>query len=528
MSENTNLLPWKRRLNLVVVGKSGVGKSSFLNYAAGREVFPTGTGQPVTQEYFKKVEVKSPFPGISFALFDTKGIENDNTEEWHRAIFDEITRRDRSDNIYDWFHTIIYCIAAGDKRIEPFDIDAIRKLMRIGSVIVLFTKKDQVDEAQLRRLTDMVTIELGPRVQTYAVCNGAVTRRGVSKPSGLENVLRGSFLGLWTKAAKVLPQRAVFTSTLLTERFSVPADISNLLSVMAIGGIENRMFPDIYSMLRAQGIGDFLKNRKICHRRKVPAEYFEKIARLGNMKIEADDEFVDVSVNLSADRVFYTPRTLALNELRMHYYRKAVQAWSARWATAVDDFYSAIESGDTARRFRNYIDKSVTEILDFYNTLTQSDKRRLSQHRTDELLDALPEAVGAVTYRTELVSNARRLTERIGMVDRKWIVTDYRRRTIVWLYMTLAALAPKARDIFRLYMSRVCESLETELQAYGEYFLRTDMPSKTNETRLMDSLRTLAEQGDTETMLRLVARYVGVEHTADNNTADNDTNAGTN
>ena len=105
MSENTNLLPWKRRLNLVVVGKSGVGKSSFLNYAAGREVFPTGTGQPVTQEYFKKVEVKSPFPGISFALFDTKGIENDNTEEWHRAIFDEITRRDRSDNIYDWFHT---------------------------------------------------------------------------------------------------------------------------------------------------------------------------------------------------------------------------------------------------------------------------------------------------------------------------------------------------------------------------------------------------------------------------------------
>lgn len=520
MSENTNLLPWKRRLNLVVVGKSGVGKSSFLNYAAGRDVFPTGTGQPVTQEYFNEVEVKSPFPGISFALFDTKGIENDNTEEWRRAIFDEIKRRDRSDNIYDWFHTIIYCIAAGDKRIEPFDIDAIRKLMRIGSVIVLFTKIDQVDDEQLRRLTDMVTVELGSRVQTYAVCNGAVTRRGVSKPSGLENVLRGSFLGLWAKAAKVLPQRAMFTSTLLTERFSVPADISNLLSVMAIGGIENRMFPDIYSMLRAQGIGNYLKNRRICHRRNIPAEYFEKMAELGNIKISADGDYVDISVNMSSDRVFYTPRALALNELRMHYYRKAIQAWSARWATAVDDFYTAIESGDTARRFRDYIDKNVIEILDFYNTLTHSDKRRLSQHRTDELLDDLPEAIGAKAYRSELVNTARRLTERIDMVDRKWIITEYRRRTIIWLFMALAALAPKARDIFRLYMTRVCESLETELQAYGEYFLRSDMPSKSDEKRLMKSLRALAEQGDTDAMLQRIARHLGVDHTENSDTAD--------
>ena len=109
-----------RRLNIVVVGRSGVGKSSFLNYAAGKKVFETGTGDPVTQSYFDVIEVERPEKNVIYSLFDTKGLEAGNTDEWKKAIYSEIERRDESDNKYDWFHTKIYCIDASSKRIQPF------------------------------------------------------------------------------------------------------------------------------------------------------------------------------------------------------------------------------------------------------------------------------------------------------------------------------------------------------------------------------------------------------------------------
>ena len=38
----------KIKTNILIAGKSGVGKSSLLNYIFGEEVSPTGAGKPVT------------------------------------------------------------------------------------------------------------------------------------------------------------------------------------------------------------------------------------------------------------------------------------------------------------------------------------------------------------------------------------------------------------------------------------------------------------------------------------------------
>ena len=39
-------------LNIIIAGKSGAGKSSFLNYLIGENHFKVGEGMPVTQDYF--------------------------------------------------------------------------------------------------------------------------------------------------------------------------------------------------------------------------------------------------------------------------------------------------------------------------------------------------------------------------------------------------------------------------------------------------------------------------------------------
>lgn len=59
-----------KTLNIVVIGKSGVGKSTLINSLFRGNVAETGLGRPVTQE-IRKIE-KKDYP---LAIYDTPGFE---------------------------------------------------------------------------------------------------------------------------------------------------------------------------------------------------------------------------------------------------------------------------------------------------------------------------------------------------------------------------------------------------------------------------------------------------------------------
>ena len=120
----------KDSTNVLIIGKSGVGKSSLLNYIFGRELQKVGVGAPVTKMEIKKFTYKYD-DHFEMHIYDTWGLEPSvqKAEDWKNTIFKEIGRHDE-EKISEWFNTIIFCLNAKSARVEDFEIDIMEELLR--------------------------------------------------------------------------------------------------------------------------------------------------------------------------------------------------------------------------------------------------------------------------------------------------------------------------------------------------------------------------------------------------------------
>jgi predicted GTPase len=67
-----------KRVNILISGKSGVGKTTLINKIFGHTVGKVGRGRPVTD----KITWYEP-PGVPLRLCDTKGLElKDSSKSW--------------------------------------------------------------------------------------------------------------------------------------------------------------------------------------------------------------------------------------------------------------------------------------------------------------------------------------------------------------------------------------------------------------------------------------------------------------
>ena len=201
-------------LNIVITGRSGAGKSSFLNYLIGKDHFKVGEGSPVTQAYFEDYVYQAPDTGVKYHLYDTKGIEPTTTKECRNVILNEIEKRDKL-SLFEWIHTVYYCFDASSKRIQPFEINFINELKKHASVIPVCSVEQR-------------------------------TRKGISHREGKEDVLRASFLGLWEKLANSYPHT-------LTEPLTRETPI-NLLSKDIKEVRENGIISNIWPLRKLQEI----------------------------------------------------------------------------------------------------------------------------------------------------------------------------------------------------------------------------------------------------------------------------------
>lgn len=190
--------------NILVIGKSGVGKSSLLNYFLDADIAQTGVGKPVTQQGFYKYE--ATIRNLPVAIFDSWGLEAGKYTEWLKLAKEELAKHGANASPSEWFHCVFYCIAAGGHRVEDADLDIIEELQRQGfPVSVVLTKIDQTSLEQQQKMEDAIRAKFPHIAILPATGRGVTNRQGSVEPSGREALIEQAMKDFFLAIALRLP-----------------------------------------------------------------------------------------------------------------------------------------------------------------------------------------------------------------------------------------------------------------------------------------------------------------------------------
>lgn len=184
-------------IKILLLGKTGVGKSSFINYFLGKDVAGIGVGEPCTQERTKYT--LNEWEDCSIEIYDTKGLEVLDADNWS----DEISRHLHEMSELDFFEryqTIFYCISA-KKKIEIYELNAIKNIIESAEqpVHIILTHCDEIDCDVLDEREEYLRKNIADNICVYRITSVDKTKRNgmVIKKSGREKVLDGVFGLLW-------------------------------------------------------------------------------------------------------------------------------------------------------------------------------------------------------------------------------------------------------------------------------------------------------------------------------------------
>ncbi len=143
-----------KTMNVMLLGKTGVGKSTLINNLFNKRLAETGIGRPVTQEIRQYSKENYPL-----TIYDTPGLElgGDNAiEQLLKGVNTEIRKGINSGKMEKAIHCILYCVSATSHRFEEEEKKFIRMFLdenrdtNIPVIIVITQSISKKDAKELK------------------------------------------------------------------------------------------------------------------------------------------------------------------------------------------------------------------------------------------------------------------------------------------------------------------------------------------------------------------------------------------
>ncbi len=194
--------------NLMVVGGTGVGKSSLVNMVFGRELAEVGNGVPVTKGCMRYEMARTPL-----VIYDTVGYEypggSPESSNFHLEVLPKL-RRLQGQPLAEQIHLVWYCLSVANHRVTGFDEEIIRTLSQdIGvKLAVVFTQCDLDTE----------------KGETATALQCELAKRGIANPTFQVSTAPGVELemnGLMEWSQEALPDESMRRSFIAAQRQSL-------------------------------------------------------------------------------------------------------------------------------------------------------------------------------------------------------------------------------------------------------------------------------------------------------------------
>lgn len=235
---------------ILLLGKTKAGKSSFINYFLGKNVAKAGPGAPVTSEYFVPYEAAGDKYPIY--IYDTKGLEALDADKQLGEIIDGIKKQNGSDNIFNWFHTIFYCVSVTE-RFQDFEADFLCRLQTELSqhIHIILTHCDACSEDTVDHMRQRIKSCLGDNttMEIFEVVSVEKKKRNgeIVHPHGKEIITERVFDLLLADIADKLSRE--YASTL---NFNLLRIVNHMYNKLSNFADENINFVSFVRMLRQQ------------------------------------------------------------------------------------------------------------------------------------------------------------------------------------------------------------------------------------------------------------------------------------
>lgn len=145
-------------INIMLIGKTGVGKSTLINHIFREHLAATGVGRPITP-HLQKISKE----GVPITLYDTKGLELNETvkEEVRKEVRSELKRLGAYGEEKNQIHVIWYCVNAMGNRMESFEEGWIRELSESIPVVLVLTQSIQDENvAELKEYIQSLKLQI--------------------------------------------------------------------------------------------------------------------------------------------------------------------------------------------------------------------------------------------------------------------------------------------------------------------------------------------------------------------------------